>query len=171
MKNENLSNLREAWSEWKSLFDKSPEKIINSVAVLSPSYGELKLLKELFDGDVVVLNKNDWDLNYENNNQYDLIVCSNIFVYSNDPTLWFSNVLKSCKFLWIYDIAAGKNGIGLEYFSEGEKCRFKLNPWFNSDYSDAYDLEQINLTNRFVDIRTHSCDNLLYFCAAIRGNR
>lgn len=96
------------------------------VGVLSPNSEQLDYIRELFPySKVTAIYFHNWDLNDYNRAKFDLLVAMNVFHYSNNPDIWFDNVLRSCRVFWMQDINSRKRGKdGGELCNDGDSVRY-----------------------------------------------
>lgn len=113
---EDIEQYRLFWRD----FLKKNDKYINTVAIHSPYIGkkeraeintEARVFNEIFKNKkIYLLSKKNWDLNDKIPVKFDLLIVNNVFMYSNNPELWFGNVFNSCKFLIVQDLINRKRG-------------------------------------------------------------
>ena len=126
--------------DWKSEIG-----IIEKIAVLSGYDKQISLMRSLYpDISVDDLSMRSWDLNTLPPRSYDLVVAMNVFHYSTNPKLWFSNVLSSCKWFWMQDlINRYRDGLG-QLGDDGDILRFKCPPLgMLSFFTNAFDISYL----------------------------
>lgn len=106
-----IKNNREIQYNFYISFLNKYDKYINNVLMLNPTDADFDIFNDVFK----YKNKNTknidtWNLNNKINEQYDLILINHTMMYSINPSLWFSNVFNSCKFVIITDLIDRKRG-------------------------------------------------------------
>lgn len=141
MRNENLIAIE------KSLL-RNKEKIgnIKSIAMLSPSpSGEENAIIQKIFPEAWTDNHcmRTWNISVPQTYNYDLIVACNVFMYSDNPQLWFDNLLNSGKFLFIQDVSKGWRG-GIDgRGDDGDSTRFHRSPKTLQSCPVSYDLAML----------------------------
>ena len=125
------------WPRWKKYTGD-----VNSICLLSPCDFEAGFLLHLFpDAKIVMMPVTHWDLNSKNDQTFDIVVASGIFMYSKDPDLWFDNVFSSSRFLWMNDHILAWRGADKELADES--MRYQFLPDHPARIADAYDLNRV----------------------------
>ena len=84
-------------------------KSVKYICLISPSYEQYLVFRKFFPNSKIICSSiKSWNLNKSITSRFDLIYAANVFMYSNDPILWFNNVFKSCKNFIIQDITTIK---------------------------------------------------------------
>jgi hypothetical protein len=96
-------------------------RAIGDVAILSPGDAE----RQLFPA-ATSLPYWRWNLDRPNRRRFDLIVASNVFMYSSDPARWFRHVLGSCRFFLLLDLIRRQRSPEGELGRDGDRVRFAL---------------------------------------------
>lgn len=102
-------------------------KNIKKIILLSPCEEQKIIFNNFFKkAEIKSLYINEWNLNYESKERADLIFAGNIFMYSDDPELWFFNITKSCKLFLIQDLIERDRSSGEFIYlgNDGDKIRF-----------------------------------------------
>jgi hypothetical protein len=73
------------------------------------------------------ISRRDWDLDEPTERRYDLLVASNVFMYSQDPARWFENVLEACGYFLMIDPVRRRRNEGSELGPDGDRMRFAVN--------------------------------------------
>jgi hypothetical protein len=94
------------------------------IGVFSPiADGEKKIFRKL-----VSLPRRRWDLNHPGRDRFDVLVASNVFMYSTDPARWFRNALSCCRYLVLLDLVRRRRSPDAEYGTDGDCMRFRIDP-------------------------------------------
>lgn len=126
MRPEDLSQYLEVFPEWR---DRLEHEIPEKIAVLSPSSAQLDIVRLLFPGaEIKSLTADDWDLNQEGTEDFDLILAMNVFMYSSDPWKWFKNVFSRCKYFWMQDVIRTQRAPDGHLGTDGDHQRFSYRP-------------------------------------------
>ena len=141
----NHSAIATALQKIKNLLKKSKINIL----LISPYKEEYITVKNLFqDGTFHVSTRATWDLDYppKNNYQFDLVVASNVFMYSKNPEKWFHNILPHTCFLLVQDLINRKRSIIPPYFGRDQDCmRYCYSTKkIKSNFKGAFDLKKID---------------------------
>lgn len=81
---------------------------IKSVGMCSPDLFQTHQAMSLFPGATVEeLTISEWDLSQPAPQNYDLVCAMNVMMCSPNPTLWFGNMCKTAKYVWIQDNILG----------------------------------------------------------------
>ncbi len=67
-----------------------------------------------------------WDLNRPGRRRFDLLVASNVFMYSPDPARWFRNVFASCRYFLMLDLVRRRRGEASEFAADGDRMRYAV---------------------------------------------
>jgi hypothetical protein len=70
------------------------------------------------------ISRHEWDLNEPTERHFDLLVASNVFMYSHDPERWFANVLESCAYFLLIDLVRRQRSRQTEFGRDGDCLRF-----------------------------------------------
>jgi len=151
-----------------------------SVLILSPSRSDYLFIKKVFPTQRLFISTiNDWNLNEtppRGMGNFDLVVASNVFMYSQDPSGWFENVLKTCDYLVIQDLKYRKRSATRPFFGQdGDAMRYTVDGT-NKVQLPQFDLEQLRhqiiYSHEFHGVRNlfHDPDDLpIHICALIRS--
>lgn len=108
------------------------------ILLLSPSLFDVQLIRKIFPGSsIYVALFEDWNLNDMPPNgigSFDLAIASNVFMYSENPRAWFSNLLETANIVVLQDIKYRKRSNKFPYLGlDADKVRYtnKLNNYFN----------------------------------------
>lgn len=152
---------------------------VKKVCLLSGDPEQESILKRCFPRATVVRRDvNDWDLNEEGREKFDLIVAMNVFMYSTDPSTWFKNVLAKCKYFWVQDLICGQRGSTDEVANgpdgDGDNMRYSVTPLLKARYEHAYDISRhqdrlIRLVAYKLDVPEHLPYGLSYI-AFMKGD-
>lgn len=92
------------------------------IGVLSPIRGgERKIFPK-----ATRLPRRRWDLNKPGGQRFDLLVASNVFMYSPDPARWFRHVLASCKYFLLLDLVRRRRSDSDEFGTDGDCMRYAI---------------------------------------------
>jgi hypothetical protein len=76
--------------------------------------------------DATTLPRHSWDLNEPSARRFDLLVASNVFMYSPDPPRWFAHVLEACSYFLMLDPVRRRRGEGSEFGPDGDCMRYAV---------------------------------------------
>lgn len=111
---------KQDFAELYKIADRLPD--VDRLGVFSPiKDGERKLFPK-----ATWLPRRKWDLNRPSKKRFDVLIASNVFMYSPDPARWFRNVMASCKYLLILDPIRRKRTAESELGSDGDQVRFSV---------------------------------------------
>ena len=103
------------------------------IGLLSPNRDERKLFPK-----AKAISHRRWDLNQPNRRKFDLLIASNVFMYSADPPRWFRNVLASCRYFLLLDLVRRQRSSGSEFGPDRDCMRYaigsakpRVNPYFD----------------------------------------
>lgn len=148
------------WFDWSS--DISPK----TICLLSCNSQQQHIICDIFKNSFIFPHTiRSWNLNNRIQEQYDLIVACNVFMYSNDPSLWFSNVLYSCKTFWIQDIINRKRGSVSELGDDNDRMRYSYRQ-FKSNFQNSVDIESFGSVTKF---HSYYSSNSLHFLAEMKN--
>lgn len=120
----------------------------NRVAIHSAWPEQVDAMREVFGEDVVLLNKEDWNIMEGRfKEKFDLLVFCNVFMYVNQPKLAFKNVLKSCRYLLIQDLIKRDRGQRI-FGHDGDCMRYRYGRW-KSNYRKAFDIGKAGHVSAF----------------------
>jgi|GEM_PF-6544099 len=116
----------------KAILD-SREKMLNieSILLLSPGPSDYKFIKSLFpNAHIAAAFVCDWNL--ENSPpsdfiQFDLVIASNVMMYSTSPEKWIENILKNTSIFIFQDLKYRKRSEAPPYLGlDGDATRYAL---------------------------------------------
>ncbi len=114
-----------------------------------------------------------WNLNRPGRRRFDLLVASNVFMYSADPERWLGNVLPCCRFLVLLDLVRRQRSRESEFGCDGDCMRYAVGeaqPRVDT-YFDLAMLGDRLLGYRTYDGGANEFDNApLHFVALVRGD-
>jgi len=67
-----------------------------------------------------------WNLNKPHRQRFDLLVASNVFMYSPDPARWFRHVLASCKYFLLLDLVRRRRAQNSELGADKDSMRYAI---------------------------------------------
>lgn len=130
---------------------------VNSIGIISPSAEELYILDVAFPwAGITQLSKDTCDLDKPLTQKFDLMMFSNVFMYSKDPALWFSNIFPKTKYILIQDLILGQRMKDRELGDDGDSSRFCYPPNYMSRIP-GYDLSKHD--DRLLDFYVYSDPN------------
>jgi hypothetical protein len=88
------------------------------------------------------LFRRHWDLGEPSDRRFDLLVASNVFMYSPDPPRWFGNVLAACGYFLLIEPVRRKRGEESEFGPDGDRVRYAVGD-ARPRVEQSYDLEQL----------------------------
>lgn len=144
MRQEDVDMINKTFPKWKESTGQ-----VNTVGILSPCARELEIINKIFpDVWITELNEKDWDLFSPGQDEYDLLIACNVFMYSKDPAIWFKHVFAKCKYFWMQDLirswrsdececACGPNG-------DRDVMRFTYPPNYLARVNHAFDLRLLS---------------------------
>lgn len=158
---------------------------ISSILCLSPSYEEFQLIKEMShemshrSQKILSLNysvRTDWDLNTVSKQYADLIIACNVMMYSNNPKLWFDNIMKSCHTFLCQDVISRQRSDNSEFGQDGDSMRFRFDgdgDWHVGRDVNAFDVSSLpyKLSNLRIYDGTPNifCPNPVHFIVELRN--
>ena len=89
-----------------------------------------------------VLPRGSWDLNEPTEERFDLLVASNVFMYSRDPERWFANVLDACAYFLLIDLVRRQRSSDSEFGRDGDSLRFRIGE-ARPRVTDFFDLDAL----------------------------
>ena len=110
------------------------------VGVLSPIPDEYNYYSNFFK-DISVITKNEWDLNYSSDYNFDIIIASNVFHYSNNPQKWIDNIMNSCNLFLIQDLMKRQRDRSSEFGDDGDSVRYSFDK--HVYFNNAFNLSKI----------------------------
>ena len=140
-----------------------------TICLLSPCGEQTRFMKETFpNSSVTSLFKDDWDLNQTAPKTFDLVAAMNVFMYSDNPRLWFRNTLAACKLMWLQDLIVRKRDKSSEFGQDGDKARFR---YLAEGFEGAFDLSGVPV-ERFCsyDAGIPNGVRSVHFLAQIKGS-
>ena len=142
MRPEDLEQYRIQFPSWAAAINHE----VRRVCVLSGDGQQLDIMRELFPAaEVGNCTREMWDLNERGRSNHSLIVAMNVFMYSPDPDLWFSNVFRQCQYLWVQDPVCGRRGaveLGDGPTGDGDAMRYGFDPLLKTRLPHGYDLSK-----------------------------
>lgn len=123
--------------------------------------------------DATRLTRRRWDLYEPQAERFDLLVASNVFMYSADPARWFANVLAACAYFLLIDLVRRQRGESSEFGSDGDRIRYAVGD-ARPRVTQRFDLGRLG--DRVLGYRTYDGganlfdDSPLHVIALIRGN-
>lgn len=131
------------WGLWSRHIDPK------TIGLLSCNNQQYDIIHGLFpNAEIIQYGINSWNLNNGQTTKHDLIVACNVFHYSDNPRLWFSNVLSCTSLLWIQDIINRKRSIDSQLGSDGDSMRYYYKN-YESSFPDATNLEDLGFVKKF----------------------
>jgi hypothetical protein len=76
--------------------------------------------------DATTLPRSSWDLNEPSGRRFDLLVASNVFMYSPSPPRWFAHVLAACRYFLMLDLVRRRRGEDSEFGPDGDCMRYAV---------------------------------------------
>jgi hypothetical protein len=149
------------WELWSRSID---PKIIG---LLSCNQQQYNIIHELFpNSEIIQYGINSWNLNNSQKRLHDLIVACNVFHYSDNPQLWFYNVLSCTNVLWIQDIINRYRGNDSQLGFDGDSMRYSYQD-FKSSFEHTVDISQFGDVQRFFYYKSEE-SNSDHFLAEIK---
>lgn len=119
------------------------------VLLFCPSSEEIELATRKLSGcEITVLDRSSWDLMNEPPEHFpvfDMVLMCNVFMYSQDPVRWLSNISKKCKWLLIQDIIRAKRMPDAELGSDGDSSRYGFPTYGEIPRIDYFNLEDYDV--------------------------
>jgi hypothetical protein len=92
------------------------------IGVFSPiKEGERRIFRHFVD-----LPRRRWDLNHPGRDRFDVLVASNVFMYSEGPGRWFRNALSCCRYLVLIDLVRRRRSPNAELGTDGDCMRYRI---------------------------------------------
>jgi len=168
MKDRDMNAFGTKWPGWM----REIKSDVENVCMFAPAKEELNIVGSCFpDAEIRSVNDNFYktgELEYDLDDvttidsYFDLMVASNVFMYSDDPDLWLENIGKRSRYLWMQDGVDGKRGNDGNYLGEdGDKQRYCFTPHFASTYEHAFDLSKYDKLMR--DFHIYGLSNCTHF--------
>lgn len=119
------------------------------ILLLSPSTADINLVNHYFPSAIYFATDYFvWDLNFAfpvANVEFDLVIVSNVFMYSPNPTQWFENVMAISRYILVQDLISRKRSNLYPYLgNDGDSIRFEFaSRGVKSDFDGAYNLDNV----------------------------
>lgn len=169
MKSADLDQFRLYYPRWLNTMAS-----VKTVVSCSPSPDEEAVLKTIIPPQAfTTLTRDKWDISSGPAPiKSDLIILSNVFMYSPDPQRWFDNVFASARFVWIQDQILACRDDPNELAQDGDSMRYEMPPDHLARIPGAYDLHRLD--DRKIDFVTYSAGGgnypTLSFLLFLRGD-
>ena len=72
------------------------------------------------------LPRRDWDLNEPGDRRFEMLVASDVFMYSPDPGRWFRHVLAACRCFLMIDLVRRRRSEDSEFGPDGDCMRYAI---------------------------------------------
>jgi hypothetical protein len=82
--------------------------------------------EQLVFPDATTLPRRRWDLNEPSGRRFDLLVASNVFMYSPDPPRWFTHVFAACSYFLMLDLVRRQRSQDSEFGPDGDCMRYAV---------------------------------------------
>ncbi len=148
------------------------------IVLLSCSKEQTHLIKRLFPRSrLMKLTVDAYNLNDPLKRDVEVIAAMNVFHYSDNPLLWFSNILPFCRYAWIQDLINRKRLENSELGADGDRTRYCYTKrGIVSDFPGAFDLSILD--ERVVDFCVYEggttgagVRDTKHFLMCLRGDR
>ena len=155
------------WPKWISRIGH-----VHDIILHAPDVDEFVMFRGM--GTIRVTQIEDWNIDKQRcPYPSDVIVMSNVFMYSSDPHAWFENVLSSCKHLFLLDHIRSQRGADVELGSDGDAMRFSHTG--KNEFArmqGAFDLLGFDVEGRMLDFVPYDAprEGDRTFMALLRGD-
>lgn len=148
MRDEDAINIKEVINELKNSHPN-----IKKIGEFSGQDNRYGLTRHAYpEAQYVDIPEKSWNLLEPGKADYDLLLAANTWMYSTNPSLWFTNALARCKLLIIQDLIRAKRGPE-ELGDDGDSMRYCMLPQHVARYPGAFDLNVFK--DRMVSFRTY----------------
>ena len=119
------------------------------------------------------LPRHRWDLNDPGTEEFDLVVASNVLMYSAEPALWFGNVFAACECFLLIDLVRRRRRKDSELGGDADCMRYAIGGE-RPRVDRSFDLDELG--DRVLGFRTYYGganaydDDPLHFIAVLRGD-
>ncbi len=72
------------------------------------------------------LPRGTWDLNEPGDRRFEMLVASDVFMYSPDPAKWFRHVLAACECFLMIDVVRRRRSEDSEFGPDGDCMRYAI---------------------------------------------
>jgi hypothetical protein len=95
---------------------------LGSVGILSPAS---ETERKVFSG-ATALSRRRWNLDQPGQRRFDLLIASNVFMYSPDPGRWFRHVLACTRYFLQLDPIRRRRSATGEFGADADRMRFRI---------------------------------------------